>query len=131
MKKRLFVLWSVLLIGVVSLMAQDMPGGLATAFQEGNSQALGKYMHDEVNLMLVGKEAEVTKRANVEAAMRTFFIANKVKKFDVNHKGKRDESAFIVGTLHTSTGSYRVNCYLKRIGDNYLIHRIRIEKTND
>ena len=131
MKKRLFVLWTVLLVGVVSLMAQDVLGGLAQAFQKGDSQALGQYMHEDVSLALVGKGAEVESRPQVEIAMRTFFASNKAKEFDINHKGKRDESAFIVGTLRTSTGSYRVNCYLKKIGEIYLIHRSRIEKTND
>lgn len=131
MKKRLFVLWTVLLIGVVSLMAQDVLIGLETAFQKGNAQALKKYMYDEVNLVLEGKGSEGMNRSEVEITLRNFFSSNKVNGFDINHKGKREESAFIVGTLRTSTGIYRVNCYLKKSGDNYLIHRIRIEKTND
>lgn len=131
MKKRLFVLCTAALIGVVVLMAQDVLGGLATAFRKGDSQALGRYMHDGVSLALAGEDGEVADRPKVEAAMRTFFAVNKVTDFEINHKGKREESAFVVGTLHASTGIYRVNCYLKKIGDNYLIHRIRIEKTNE
>lgn len=126
MKKQLFVLWT-LFASIVLLQAQEVPDGVVTAFQKSDPQSLERYMHEDVSLLLAGEKNEVMSRAQVVAAMRTFFAANKVKGFDVNHKGKRDESAFLVGTLRTSTGSYRVNCFLKKTGNNYLIHYIRIE----
>ena len=131
MKKRLFVLCTAVLVSAVALMAQNVLGGLSAAVRKGDSQALGRYMHDDVSLALAGEEGEVSDRPRVETAIRTFFAANKVTGFEINHKGKREESAFVVGTLHASTGVYRVNCYLKKTGNNYLIHRIRIEKTNE
>ena len=127
MKKQLFVLWTLLFAGIVLLQAQEVPDGVVTAFQKSNPQSLERYMHQDVSLLLAGEKNEVMSRTQVVAAIRAFFAANKVKGFDVNHKGKRDESAFLVGTLRTSTGSYRVNCFLKKTGNNYLIHYIRIE----
>lgn len=132
MKKRLLVWWMALLVGMVSLMAQqDVLDGLATAFRKGDSQILKRYMNKDVTVVFVDKGNDVAHCLNIETVMQTFFAANKVKSFDINHKGRREESAFIVGTLFTSAGSYRVNCYLKKNGDTYLIHRIRIEKTNE
>lgn len=126
MKKQLFVLWT-LFVSIVSLQAQEVPEGVIMAFQKSNLQSLERYMHEDVSLLLVGEKNEIMNRTQVVTAMRTFFATNKVKGFDVNHKGKRNESAFLVGTLRTSTGSYRVNCFFKKTGNNYLIHYIRIE----
>ena len=56
---------------------------------------------------------------------------NKVSGFNVNHQGKRDESSFIIGTLATTRGNFRVNCFLKKVENQYLIHQIRIDKINE
>ena len=56
---------------------------------------------------------------------------NKVSGFNVNHQGKRDESSFVIGTLATTNGNFRVNCFLKKVQNQYLIHQIRIDKINE
>ena len=56
---------------------------------------------------------------------------NKVSGFNVNHQGKRDESSFVIGTLATTNGNFRVNCFLKKVENQYLIHQIRIDKINE
>ena len=131
MRKRICILFIGLCLGTVVLMAQDVLSGVATAFRNGNSEALDKYMSNGVSLVLADEKAEITSRSNVEAAICRFFSTHQVKSFDINHKGKREESGFIVGTLQTSNGIYRVNCYLKKIENNYLIYQIRIDKTNE
>ena len=60
-----------------------------------------------------------------------FFTKNKVSGFNVNHQGKRDESSFVIGTLATTNGNFRVNCFLKKVQNQYLIHQIRIDKINE
>ena len=65
------------------------------------------------------------------AAMQEFFTENKVSGFNVNHQGKRDESSFVIGTLATTNGNFRVNCFLKKVQNQYLIHQIRIDKINE
>ena len=65
------------------------------------------------------------------AMMQDFFTENKVSGFNVNHQGKRDESSFIIGTLATTRGNFRVNCFLKKVENQYLIHQIRIDKINE
>ena len=116
--------------GLASLMAQDVLTGVTTAFQKGNSRELHLYMGERVALAILDDSKEVDKQS-AEGVMSAFFSDNKVHQFDMNHKGKRGESGFIVGTLRTTKGSFRVNCFLKRIQNKYLIYQIRIEKADE
>ena len=87
-------------------------------------------MGDKVNLVLQGRSTSVDKQ-KATAMMQEFFTENKVSGFNVNHQGKRDESSFVIGTLATTNGNFRVNCFLKKVQNQYLIHQIRIDKIND
>ncbi|NLZ73991.1 MAG: DUF4783 domain-containing protein [Bacteroidales bacterium] len=46
----------------------------------------------------------------------------------MKHQGDRNNSAYIIGTLITSNGEFRLNCFLKKTSENLFIDRIRIEK---
>ncbi len=119
-----------LLLSLSLLMAQEIPAGVITAFKRGSSQELSKYMGDKVNLVLRGRSTNVDKQ-KATVAVQEFFTENKVSGFNVNHQGKRDESSFVIGTLATTKGSFRVNCFLKKVQDKCLIHQIRIDKINE
>ncbi|WP_071145853.1 DUF4783 domain-containing protein [Bacteroides ihuae] len=130
MKKTVFLWISSMFLLMFTLSAQEVPTGIDVAFKKGSAQELAKYMADKVDLIVLNKASNFGK-SQAENAMTTFFAENKVNGFTVNHQGKRDESSFIVGTLTTSNGSFRVNCFLKRLENKYLIHQIRIDKTNE
>ena len=129
MKKRVLLGMAVLLFSISLLMAQEVPAGVITAFSRGSSQELSKYMGDKINLVIQGRSINVDKQ-KATASMQEFFTENKVSGFNVNHQGKRDESSFIIGTLVTNKGNFRVNCFLKKVQNQYLIHQIRIDKIN-
>ena len=130
MKKRVLLGMAALLLSVSLLMAQEIPAGVITAFKRGSSQELSKYMGDKVNLVLQGNSTNVDKK-KATAMMQEFFTENKVNGFDVNHQGKRDESSFVIGTLTTTKGKFRVNGFLKKVQTQCLIHQIRIDKINE
>lgn len=130
MKKRVFLWIAGLLFATSMLFAQDVPVGVVVAFKKGSSQELNKYLSDKVDLIIQNRTTNVDKQA-AEETMGTFFTDNKVSGFNVNHQGKRDESSFIIGTLATTNGNFRVNCFFKRVQNKYLIHQIRIDKTNE
>lgn len=115
---------------VSMLLAQDVPSGVATAFKKGSSQELSNYLGDKVELIFQNRSTN-TDRQNAEVAMDSFFVSNKVSGFNVNHQGKRDETSFVIGTLATAKGNFRVNCFFKKVQNKYLIHQIRIDKTNE
>lgn len=130
MKKRTLLLLTSTLFAVAVAMAQDVPAGVVTSLKKGNSQELCKFISDKVDLVILGRSTSADK-ATTESTLANFFSQNGVKGFTANHEGKRDGSSFIIGTLTTAKGNFRVNCFFKKIGDNYLIHQIRIDKANE
>lgn len=130
MRKRVLLWIASLLFAVSTLWAQDVPVGVVVAFKKGSSQELSKYLGDKVDLVIQNRSVNANKQT-AESTMSAFFSDNKVSGFDVNHQGKRDESSFVIGTLATTNGNYRINCFFKRIQNRYLIHQIRIDKTNE
>ena len=130
MNKRVVILWLCLFVRAVSLMAQDVPAGVVTAFKKGDSQELNGHLSDKVELIVQNSSNNVDKRT-AEGKLSAFFSTNKVSGFNVNHQGKRDESSFIIGTLTTANGNFRVNCFFRKVNNKYVIHQIRIDKTNE
>lgn len=130
MKKRVVLLLTSLFIWMSSILAQDVPVGVIVAFKKGNSQELNRYLGDQVDLIIQNRTKTANKQIT-EGAMATFFAKNKVTNFNVNHQGVRDESSFVIGTLVTENGNFRVNCFFKKIQNKYVIHQIRIDKSNE
>ena len=130
MNKRVVILWLCLFVRAVSLVAQDVPAGVVTAFKKGDSQELNGHLSDKVELILENRPINVDRRT-AEGKMAAFFSGNQVSGFTVNHQGKRNESGFIVGTLATANGNFRVNCFFRKVADKYVIHQIRKDKTNE
>ena len=126
MKKRVLLWIAGLLFSTSTLLAQDVPVGVVLAFKKGSSQELNKFLGDKVDLIIQNRSTNADKQA-AESTMNTFFTENKVSTFNVN----RDESSFVIGTLTTANGNFRVNCFFKRVQNKYLIHQIRIDKTNE
>lgn len=118
------------MLWAVSLMAQDVPPGVIAAFRKGSSQELDACLSDKVELVLENRPERIDRRA-AERKMAAFFAGNRVNGFTVNHQGKRNGSGFLVGTLATANGSFRVNCFFRKVTDKYVIHQIRIDKTNE
>ena len=123
MKKRVVLLFASLVLGISSLWAQDTPVGVIVAFKKGNSQELNRYLADKVDLIIQNRPTNADKQT-AERTMSSFFADNKVSCFDVNHQGKRDESSFIIGTLGTKNGNFRVNCFFRKVQNKYVIHQI-------
>ena len=99
-------------------------------FKKRNSQELNGYLSDKVELILEDRSINADRRT-AEGKMAAFFSGNQVSGFTVNHQGKRDESGFIVGTLTTANGNFRVNCFFRKVQSKYVIHQIRIDKTDE
>lgn len=130
MRKKVVTICLCVLWGAFGLAAQNVPGALANAFKSGNAKELSFYFSEKVDMALADGSKEYSKE-EAGKLMTDFFSANKVNDFTVNHHGKRNESSFIVGTLSTSSGNYRINCFFKKMGDKFLIHQIRIDKNNE
>ena len=62
-------------------------------------------------------------------SLKDFFSKNQPKNFTSKHGGESKEGAkFTIGTLETSSGSFRTYFFIKKEGANLIIKELRIEK---
>jgi hypothetical protein len=124
----------VVLFTVVSLAAinQDqtkIPAGISIAIKSGNATELSKYMNSTVELLLLEKE-DFYKKVVAETILKDFFNEYHTKDFVIRHQGARNDAQYAIGNLETEKGSFRVYILLKKVGQELLIHIIRIEPDN-
>lgn len=97
------------------------------ALSSGDAQAVGTYFDKTVELVLPGVEDIVTKE-KATAQLATFFTAHKPKSFTRVHGGTStgEEGAYVIGTLFTESGKFRVYLYGKG-SVTPIIQELRIE----
>jgi hypothetical protein len=131
--KSLYII-PVLLISISSLVskAQDqanIPGEISIAFKAGNAAELSKYMNSTIELLLLDKE-DFYKKNVAESILKDFFTEYKTKDFTIRHQGAKNDAQYAIGNLKTEKGDFRVYFLLKKVGQDLLIHQIRIESDN-
>ena len=131
--KSLYII-PVLLISFSSLVAtaQDqanIPGEISIAFKAGNAEELSKYMNSTIELLLLDKE-DFYKKNVAESILKDFFTEHQTKDFTIRHQGAKNDAQYAIGNLKTEKGDFRVYFLLKKVGQNLLIHQIRIESDN-
>lgn len=115
-----------------SLSAQEeskIPGGISIAIKAGNAAELAKFMNSTVELLLLDKE-DFYKKNVAEAILKDFFNNYPTKDFIIRHQGAKNDAQYCIGNLKTERGDFRVYFLLKKVGQELLIHQIRIEKEN-
>ena len=131
LKRRALYLFLFLLPCLCGLKAQGLPhDSIAEAFRRGNAEALARHLEPRISF-IVDDSTSTLERARVTSRLRVFFIDHKVQSLKINHQSSRENSSFVVMTLVTNNGQYRVNCFLRKPKEQYLIHQIRIERTNE
>ena len=113
--------------------AQDqtkIPGGIAIAFKAGNAAELAKYMNSTIELLLLDKE-DFYKKNVAEAILKDFFRDYPTRDFTIRHQGAKSDAHYAIGNLTTDKGDFRVYFLLKKVGDELLIHQIRIATDNE
>lgn len=128
--KRKFTLWAVgILFSVASLTAQTISDNVVNAFRNGDVSLLNACMEQQSELVFNDTPLAQSKE-KLLLEMRRFFEQEKVTDFKVNHQGVRAESGFLIGTMQTDKGAYRVQCFLNKENNTLLIHQIRIDGTS-
>lgn len=119
-----------ILAAFVALSSFTMIAGLndvVNAIKTGNAASVSRYFDNTVEITVNGKSTNYSK-AQGEAVLRDFFANNAVKSFNVLHQGESGGAEFCIGTLTTSTGSYRTTLNLKQKGDKQTLQEIKFEK---
>jgi hypothetical protein len=108
---------------------QSIPNEIYSAIKTGNSKELAKYFNNNIDLVILEKEG-VYSKPQAELILKDFFAKNTINPTDgfvKLHEGGKDASKFIIGTLYTNKGQFRVYLLMKTISGNFAIHQFRIE----
>ncbi len=121
----------VLAISVLSITAfaqkkQELPKGLVTAFQQGNSISLATFFSDRIELKIQDKD-DIFSRSQAKVIMAKFFAKYKPKSLKKKHIGGKANSPYFIGTLITNKGNFRTTFLLKGNGNKAIMHRLSIE----
>ena len=109
----------------------DVSTEVLDAIKQGNATAIAKHFNDKIDLKILDQE-DVYSKAQAELVLKDFFAKHPVKSFVESHSSNaKSANQFVVGTLTTSKGKYRVSFLLKKFGDRFLISQFRIENDND
>jgi hypothetical protein len=120
---------AVISLSAVSQEQTTIPGGIFIAIKAGNAAELSKYMNSTVELQLLDKE-DFYKKNVAETILKDFFNTCPTKDFIVSHQGAKNDTQYAIGNLKTEKGDFRVYILLKKVGQELLIHLIRIESEN-
>jgi hypothetical protein len=125
---KLFLISTCLFFGFPQLEAQsvEVPSEIISALNSGNAGQLSNYLNANVELFIESKNDLFSKQQSTEI-IADFFRRNHVTGFQLLHKGNKDAASFAIGTLKTSTGSFRLYVLTRKNE----IQQLRIEPSND
>jgi Domain of unknown function (DUF4783) len=125
---KLFLFSFLLFTAIPLLQAQsvEVPAGIISALDEGNAGSLSAYLNANVELV-IGAQNDVFSKQQATGIISDFFRKNRVNGFAMLHKGNKDAASFVIGTLKTASGTYRVYVLTRKNE----IQQLRIEPSND
>ena len=125
--KRISVLLLLLLV-FTGVKAQDgVKDQVVAAIGSGNSATLAKNMVANVDMTLPAA-SDFYSKAQAEQILRKFFDQHPAKGMSIEHEGNsQGGDSYSIGTLHTSSGDFRVTFFLKKVGAAFQVKQLRIE----
>jgi hypothetical protein len=120
------------LLSPAGLSEQDqarIPAGISVAFKAGNAAEISKFLNPTVELLLPDKEDFYRKNV-AEAILKDFFASHPTKDFVIRYQGVKNDVQYAIGNLKTEKGDFRVYFLMKKVGQENLIHLIRIDLEN-
>lgn len=132
---RFISLWAAVILTGTLIAAADqeqakIPAGISNAIKAGNASELSKFMNSTVELLVLDKE-DFYKKVVAETILKEFFSSHPVKDFIVRHQGGSNDAQYAIGNLKTESGDFRVHILLKKVGQDLLIHQVRIEPDSE
>lgn len=124
------ILVACMLLLSVNLFAQtDITADVEGFIKAGNSKELAKLFTDNIDLAIDHSDYDdIASKSQAEQILKKFFDACAVKSFTIKHSGKSQLGIeYRIGELETACGKHRVTINLKKVGDAFLIHQLRIE----
>ncbi|HKI87962.1 MAG TPA: DUF4783 domain-containing protein [Draconibacterium sp.] len=127
-KKILFTIF--LISGMMAATVQSqaqIPNEILLSFQSGNAKVLSRYFNQNVDLVVLDDQ-NVYSKAQAQQIVGNFFSNYPPESFSIVHDSGKEGSKYVIGTLKTKNGSFRVYFLLKQNEGKEYIHQLRIEK---
>ncbi len=115
---------------LVPLNAVERPSqfdDVVAALSVGDAEVVSTFFDNTVELVLPGVD-DILPKTEATKKLQAFFEVNKAKSFARVHGGTStgEDGAYIIGTLTTETGNFRVYMY-GRGGGTPIVQELRIE----
>ncbi|MDR3651713.1 MAG: DUF4783 domain-containing protein [Paludibacter sp.] len=122
----LFCTFLLCAIPVMNAQSSEIPSDIITGLNDGNAGQLSGYLNSNVELVIDNKN-DVFSKQQANGIIADFFRKNHVTGFQLLHNGNKDAASFVIGTLRTSSGNFRVYVLTRKNE----IQQLRIEPSND
>ncbi len=130
MKTRTFIVLFIISISSFAF-TLDVIDDIASAIRSGNPKNISNYFIENVDLKVIEQE-DVYSKQQAEMILKDFFGKHPVKSYTVAHKSEaKNGSQYVIGTLDTSNGKFRIYFLIKNTGAQTLIQQFRIETENE
>jgi len=126
---------SIIFVSIVSVLSFafsiDIIDEVASAIRSGNPKTISNYFIDNIDLKVINQE-DVYSKAQAEMILKNFFSKHIVKSYTIAHKSvQKNGSQYVIGTLETGNGKFRVYFLVKTAGNQTLIQQFKIEPENE
>jgi hypothetical protein len=105
---------------------QDFFNELGNSFKSGNVKEIARYFANTVDITLPSADDQYSK-SQAEIVLKSFFDSHAPNNFKIEHQGASSNGKYMVGTLVTSKGSYKVYVFVKESGGQRTISELKIE----
>ncbi len=118
----------ILLMSVALMAFTYNPQKINSAIESGDANTLASYFASRVDVSIDGKD-QLLSKTKAKERFTGFFQTHKPSTFAVIHNGKSGSGlTYTIGTLKTSSGTFRVSYYLKHSSGSFIIQQIIIDK---
>ena len=108
----------------------EVPNEIISALNKGDVNTLTSFLNDNVEMSIENKN-DIYSKQQAKGIISDFFRKNKIEEFSLLHKGEKGKACFIIGTLTTEKGAYRIYILTRKNGNKDAIQQFRIEPSNE
>ncbi len=117
-------------IQTTSAQKSSFSAKLIKSFETGDAEMLSTLLNDNVELVIPRTENFFAKQ-QAKSILVDFFRKNPIIDFTILHNGNKENASFLIGTLVSSKGSFRVSVFSRKVSNQSLIYQLRIEDPNE
>ncbi|TAE87196.1 MAG: DUF4783 domain-containing protein [Bacteroidetes bacterium] len=130
MKSTVFknAIMALIILGSSSLLYADVFDDVVNALKTQNAREVSKYLNSTVDLTINNQEGVCSKQ-QAEMMIKNFLAKYPAKNITIQHKGSSAQGAkYAIANYETEQTKFRVYIFLKMVGNQMLVHEMRIEK---